>query len=68
LRDYWGKPAIKEWAKRDIIGERLTMNVTEVISHYGNFIVTVNVDGNYDRRGLPDIRWCSPSISSLRAI
>jgi ketosteroid isomerase-like protein len=20
LRDYWGKPAIKEWAARDIIG------------------------------------------------
>ena len=54
LRDYWGKPTIREWAKRDIIGDRLTMNVTKVISHYGNFIVTANVDGNYDKRGLPD--------------
>ena len=54
LRDYWGKPAISEWAKRDIIGERLTMNVTKVISHHGNFILTANVDGNYDKRGLPD--------------
>src|ERR1700733_12281678 len=54
LRDYWGKPAIREWAKRDIIGERLTMNVTKVINHYDNFIVTANVDGNYDKRGLPD--------------
>jgi hypothetical protein len=54
LRDHWGKPAIRKWAKRDIIGERLTMNVTDVINHYGNFIVTANVDGNYDKRGLPD--------------
>jgi hypothetical protein len=54
LRDYWGKSTIREWAKRDIIGERLTMNVTKVINHYGNFIVTANVDGNYDKRGLPD--------------
>jgi hypothetical protein len=54
LRDYWGKPTIREWAKRDIIGERLTMNVTTVISHYGNFIVTANVDGDFDKRGLPD--------------
>src|SRR5580700_5212899 len=54
LRDYWGKPAIREWAKRDIMGERLTMNVTKVINHYDNFIVTANVDGNYDKRGLPD--------------
>jgi hypothetical protein len=53
-RDYWGKPAIREWAKHDIIGESLTMNVTKVINHYGNFIATANVDGNYDKRGLPD--------------
>jgi hypothetical protein len=54
LRDYWGKPAIREWARRDIIGERLTMNVTKVIDHRGNFIVTANVDGDFDKRGLPD--------------
>jgi hypothetical protein len=54
LRDYWGKAAIREWAERDIIGERLTMDVTEVVEHYGNFIVVANVDGNYDKRGLPD--------------
>jgi hypothetical protein len=54
LREYWGKPVIREWAKRDIIGERLTVNVTEVINHYGSFIVRTNVDGNYDKRGLPD--------------
>jgi hypothetical protein len=54
LRDYWGKAAIRDWAERDIIGERLTMDVTEVIEHYGNFIVMANVDGNYDKRGLPD--------------
>jgi len=30
LRDHWGKPAIREWVKREIIGVRLTMNVTKV--------------------------------------
>jgi hypothetical protein len=30
------------------------MNVTKVISHYDNFIVTANVDGSYEKRGLPD--------------
>jgi hypothetical protein len=54
LRDYWGKSAIREWAKRDMVGERLTMNVTQVINHYGNAIVTANIDGDYDKRGLPD--------------
>src|SRR5712675_400869 len=54
LRDYWGKPAIRQWAARDIIGERLTMRVVKIVEHYGHFIVTANIDGNYDKRGLPD--------------
>jgi len=54
LRDHWGKQAIKEWAARDIIGERLTMQVVKIVEHYGHFIVTANIDANYDKRGLPD--------------
>src|ERR1700739_2331445 len=54
LRDYWGKAAIRDWAERDIIGDRLTIVVTRIVSHYGNFIVTANVDGNFEKRGLPD--------------
>src|SRR5580693_7025641 len=54
LRDYWGKAAIRDWAERDIVGDRLTIAVTKVVSHYGNFIVTANVNGNFDKRGLPD--------------
>jgi hypothetical protein len=50
-----GKPTVREWAKRDIIGERLTMkHIANGINRHGNFIVTANVDGNYDKRGLPD--------------
>jgi ketosteroid isomerase-like protein len=54
LCDYWGKPAIREWAARDIIGGRLTMYVVGVVEHYGHVIVTAHVDGDYDPRGLPD--------------
>jgi ketosteroid isomerase-like protein len=31
LRDYWGKQAIREWAARDIIGERLTVHVVKIV-------------------------------------
>ena len=54
LRDYWGKPAIREWAARDIIGQSLTMNVTSTIEHYGNVMVTANIGGKFDMSGLPD--------------
>ena len=54
LRDYWGKAAIRRWAERDIVGEGLTIAVTKVVKHYDNFVVTANIDGNFDKRGLPD--------------
>jgi hypothetical protein len=54
LRDYWGKEAITAWAARDIIGERLTLEVVATVEHYGHSIVTAHVDGLFDKRGLPD--------------
>jgi hypothetical protein len=30
------------------------MHVLKVVEHYGHSIVTANVDGDYDKRGLPD--------------
>lgn len=54
LVDHWGKDAIREWALRDVIGERMTLKVVKVIQHYGHSIVTAYVDGAFDKRGLPD--------------
>ena len=54
LQDHWGKEAITAWAARDIIGAGLTMHVTAVVQHYSNVIVTANIDGRFDKRGLPD--------------
>jgi hypothetical protein len=54
LRDHWGKTEIREWAERDIVGKKLTLDVIDVIEHYGNFVVTAKIDGNFDKRGLPN--------------
>jgi hypothetical protein len=54
LREYRGKKAIRDWAAREIVGDRVTMYVVRAIEHYGNAIITANVDGDYDKRGLPD--------------
>jgi hypothetical protein len=54
LIDYWGKDAIAVWAARDIIGERLALDVVKIVQHYGHSIVTAHVDGLFDKRGLPD--------------
>ncbi len=52
--DYWGKPQIRGWAMRDIIGESLSMDVVGVIEHHGHVTLTANIDGTFDKRGLPD--------------
>jgi ketosteroid isomerase-like protein len=54
LQEYRGKEAIRGWAARDIIDDHLTMYVVTAVEHYGNAIVTANIDGDYDKRGLPD--------------
>jgi hypothetical protein len=54
LRDYWGKAAIERWAERDIIGKKLTIAATKVLKHYDGFVVTAEIDGKFDKRGLPD--------------
>src|SRR4051794_36464443 len=53
LREYWGIDAIKAWAEREIVGARVTMKVLKFVEHFGDVIVTANVDGDYDKTGLP---------------
>jgi len=54
LREYWHKPVIAEWAAREVIAARLTIFVQKVIEHYDHLIATAIVDGDFDKRGLPD--------------
>ena len=53
LRDYWGLDAIKAWAEREIIADKVTMKVVKVVEHFGDTIVTADVDGDFDKTGLP---------------
>lgn len=55
LRDYWGIDAILAWAEREIIGDKVTMQVIKVVEHFGDTIVTAHVDGDYDKTGLPGL-------------
>ena len=54
LQEHRGNKAIRKWAASDIIADRVTMYVVGTVQHYGHAIVTANVDGDYDKRGLPD--------------
>jgi hypothetical protein len=52
-REFWGIEAIKRWSDKEIIGDKVTMDVQEVIEHYGDFVVAAVMDGEYDKTNLP---------------
>ncbi|MGO9195294.1 MAG: nuclear transport factor 2 family protein [Streptosporangiaceae bacterium] len=53
-REFWGTEAIRRWVAREMVGDHVTIEVTEVTDHYGDTIVRGRYDGTYDKTNLPD--------------
>ncbi len=53
-REFRGIAAIKQWGEREIFAVNVTLDVTEVAERDRQTIVTVKIDGTFDRTGLPD--------------
>jgi len=53
-REINGIDAIRRWVEKEMVGDRVTMEVREVIDHHGDTIVRARYDGNYDKSNLPD--------------
>ena len=53
-RHEWvGIDAVRRWVEREMVGDNVTIDVTEVIEHYGDTIVRGRYDGTYDKTNLP---------------
>src|SRR5438552_17437278 len=48
-REFWGTEAIRRWVAREMTGDRVTIDVTEVIEHHGDTIVRGRYDGTYEQ-------------------
>jgi hypothetical protein len=53
-REIWGTDAIRAFMAKEFVGDRVTMDVVEVIDHYGDILVRARYDGTYDKTNLPD--------------
>jgi ketosteroid isomerase-like protein len=53
-RNFWGKDQIKNWADEEIITPKVTFKANEIVEHYGDFLITALIDGNYDKSKAPD--------------
>jgi hypothetical protein len=74
-REIWGTEAIRALMANEFVGDRVTMEVREVLDHYGDIIVRARYDGTYDKRNLPDelvmtsyFGICDDKITSLTVI
>jgi hypothetical protein len=53
-REIRGLEAIKQWAESDIFGVQAHFDVTKVTESDGCTVVTIEIDGTFDRTGLPN--------------
>jgi hypothetical protein len=53
-REFWGSAAIRRWVAREMVGDKVTIEVTEVIDHHGDVIIRGRYDGEFDKTSLPD--------------
>jgi hypothetical protein len=54
-REIWGTDAIRAFMTKEFVGDRVTMQVREVIDHHGDIIVRAEYDGDYDKTNLPEV-------------
>jgi hypothetical protein len=53
-REFWGTAAIRRWVAKEMVGDKIALEVTEVIERYGETIVRGRYDGEFDKSNLPD--------------
>jgi hypothetical protein len=52
-REFRGTDAIRAWVEREIVGDKVTIDVREVVDNHGDTIVRGAYDGDYDKTNLP---------------
>jgi hypothetical protein len=52
-REIVGIKAVRRWVEKEMVGDKVTIEVREVFDHYGDTIVRGAYDGEYDKTNLP---------------
>jgi hypothetical protein len=53
-REFIGAVAVRRWVEREMVGDHVTIDVREVLDHYGDTVVRGAYDGTFDKSNLPD--------------
>ena len=52
-REFAGIAAIRRWVAKEMVGDKVSIEVREVLDHYGDTIVRGAYDGQFDKSSLP---------------
>jgi hypothetical protein len=52
-REFWGIDAIRAWVAKELVGDKVTMQITEVVERGNETVVRAKYDGTYDKTNLP---------------
>ena len=53
-REFTGTDAIRRWVEKEMVGDKVQVEVREVLDHYGDTIVRGAYTGEFDKTILPD--------------
>jgi len=53
-REFAGIEAIRRWVAKEMVGDKVSIDVREVLDHYGDTIVRGSYDGTFDKTNLPE--------------
>ncbi|GII52137.1 hypothetical protein Pth03_05260 [Planotetraspora thailandica] len=54
-REFLGRDAIRRWAEEESVAAKVVVTrFVQARAHHGDWIADVEVDGEYDKTGLPD--------------
>ncbi len=52
-REFVGTAAIRRWVAKEMVGDKVSIDVREVLDHHGDTIVRGAYDGTFDKTALP---------------
>jgi hypothetical protein len=53
-REFTGTDAIRRWVEKEMVGDKVQIEVHEVLDHHGDTIVRGAYTGEFDKTNLPD--------------
>ena len=53
-REFAGTEAVRRWVEKEMVGDKVRIDVRDVLDHHGDTVVRGAYDGEFDKTNLPE--------------